>query len=329
MAPIPMSIDAVGRYLPSRVVTAAEMAERLDVDEEWILSKTGVAERRWVTDETPLDMAVAAAEDVFTRAAIDATDIDLLIHASATPHQMIPDTAALLQRELGLGLSGIKAFSVHSTCLSFLSALDIASAFIATGRHQRILVTSSEIGSAGIDMTEPESGALLGDMATAVLLSGEPDGDSSLRSLVLKTYGDGADLCRLEAGYAKHPLKTDTTPQDYMFHMDGPRVLAMAFQLYPPIVLEALQIAGVGVADIDVVVPHQASLLAVRSIQRALGMRDDQVILNIDKVGNCVAASLPGALFDAIDGKHLERGDTVLLAGTGAGLSMAAAVLTW
>ena len=104
---------------------------------------------------------------------------------------------------------------------------------------------------------------------------------------------------------------------------------ALAFEFFPPIVLAALAAADVGVEDIQLVVPHQASLLAIRSIQRALGMKDEQVILNIDKVGNCVAASLPGALFDAVEDKRVNRGDTVLLAGTGAGVSMGAAVLTW
>lgn len=324
-----LRITSVGRYLPLRVVTAAEMSETLGVSEEWILKRTGVAERRWVTDETPLDMAVAASNDAIKRSPVEIDDIDLIIYASATPHQLIPDTSALLQRELGLGRSGVKSFSIHSTCLSFFSSLDVVSAYLESERHSHALITSAEIGSAGVDTTEPESGALLGDMATAVIVSKDDSMQSRLRSLVLRTYGDGADLCRMEVGFAKHPMKTATTPEDYMFHMDGPQVFAMAYELFPPIVVEALQTAGVGVEDLDLVVPHQASLLAVRGIQRALGMTDDQVVLNIDKVGNCVAASLPGALFDAVEQKRVKRGDTILLAGTGAGLSMGAAVLDW
>lgn len=324
-----LRVDAVGRYLPPRVVTAAEMSDLLGVTEDWILKRTGVAERRWVTDETPLDMAVAAVNDVVARSEDGLDGVDLIIYASATPHQLIPDTSALLQRELGLGRTGVKSFSVHTTCLSFFSALDIVAAYMAAGTHRRALVVSAEVGSAGIDITEPESGALLGDMATAVLLSANGESGSELRSLVLKTYGDGADLCRMEAGFAKHPMKTETKPEDYMFHMDGPKVFALAYELFPPIVMEALDRAEVSVSDITLVVPHQASLLAVKAIQRALGVTDEQVILNIDKVGNCVAASLPGALFDAVEEKRIERGDTVLLAGTGAGVSMGAAVLTW
>jgi 3-oxoacyl-[acyl-carrier-protein] synthase III len=327
---ISLQIESVGRYLPERVVTAAEVAEMLGVEESWIIEKAGVAERRWVDGETPLEMSVAATRDALTRADLIPEDIDLIIYASATFHQIIPDTAALLQRELGLGRSGIKSFSVHSTCLSFLTALDIASSHLAMGKHRKVLVASAEIASAGLDKSEPESAALLGDMATAVIIGIPPEGsDSALHSLVLRTFGDGADLCRLEAGYAKHPLKVQTTPQDYMFHMDGPAVFRMAYELFPPIIAEALQEAGVGLADIDLVVPHQASLLAVRVMQRALGIRDDQIILNLDRFGNCVAASLPGALYDAIEDQMVARGDTVLLAGTGAGLSMAAAVLTW
>jgi len=324
-----LKIEAIGRYLPSRIVTAADIADQLGVTEKWIVDRTGVAERRWVTDETPLDMALAATKDALVKASIDAEDIDLIVYASATPHQLIPDTSTLLQRELGLGESGTKTFSLHSTCLSFMTALDVASAFIATGRHQRILIASAEIGSAGIDKSEPESGALLGDMSTAVLVTADVEGTSSLRSLIQRTYGIGADLCRMEIGYARHPLRVPTTPQDYMFHMDGPEVFRMAHRLFPPIIEEAVANADMTLDDIDLVVPHQASLGAIRSIQRSLGIDDDRVVINIDKYGNCVAASLPGALYEAVEDGRLQRGNTVLLAGTGAGLSMAAAVLTW
>ncbi len=325
-----MRIASVGRYLPERVVTAAELAEHIGVTEDWIIERTGVVERHWVNGETPAEMAAAAAREAFELGAVSPDDIDLIIHASATPHQFIPDTASLVQRELGLGMSGVKSFSVHSSCLSFLTALDIAASHIALGRHSRVLITTAEVGSVGIDFSEPESAALLGDMATAVLVTATGPGEGSeLRSLVHRTYGDGADLCRIEAGYAKHPLDPSTKPEDYLFHMEGPAVFRMAYRLFPPIIFEALETAGVTLQDIDLVIPHQASLLAVRSIQRALGVRDDQIILNLDRFGNCVAASLPGAMYDAVESGMVGRGDTVLLAGTGAGLSLAAAVMTW
>ncbi len=324
-----MRIQSVGRYLPERVVTAKEVAERIGVEESWILERAGVAERRWANDETPVEMAASAVKDCFERTETRLEDVDLIIHASATPQQFIPDTAALLQRELGLGRSGVKSFSVHATCLSFMTALDIADSFIALGRHGNVLITSAEIASKAIDFSEPESACLLGDMATAVLVSGSPGEESNLRSMVMRTYGDGADLCQIEAGAVKHPLAASTKPSDYLFHMDGPELMRFALEFFPPIIGEAVVTAGLGFDDIDLVIPHQASLLAIRTMQRALGASDDQIVVNIDRVGNCVAASLPGALYDAIGEGRVDRGDTLLFAGTGAGLSMAAAVITW
>lgn len=324
-----MRIASVGRYLPDRVVTAEELAPLLNVDPEWIIEKAGVAERRWVDGESPVEMASWASEEALKKADLEAEDIDLIIHAAATPHQFIPDTAVLVQRELGLGMSGIKSFSVHSTCLSFLTAFEIAASHIAAGIHENVLITSADIGSVGIDYSEPESAALLGDMATAVVVTGNHDSDSAIRSFVFRTYGEGADLCRVEGGYARHPNDPATKPEDFLFHMDGPAIFEMALNLFPPIIGQALVEADVAVEDVDMVIPHQASLLAIKVLQRAFGVRDDQILINIDRYGNCVAASLPGALYDAVEDGLISRGDTLFLAGTGAGLSMAASVLTW
>jgi len=323
-------IDSVGRYLPSTVVTAAELENRMQLPAGWIARKTGVLERRWVNGESPLEMALAACNDAFGRSTLAPEDVDLIIYAAATPHQILPDSASLLQRELGLGASGVKAFSVHSTCLSFITALDLAAMYIAAGSHHNVLIATAEISSIAIDFTHPESASLLGDMATAVLVTEAPTySSSSMRSYVFRTYGDHADLCRVEAGYAKHPLMPSTKDEDYLFHMEGPEIFRAAYRLFPPVIAEALGSAGVAIEDLGAVVPHQASMLAVRSIQRALGVRDDQIVMNIDRVGNCVAASIPGAMFDGIASGQIKRGDTVLLAGTGAGLSLAACVLEW
>lgn len=330
MDDIGIRIDAVGRYLPDRVVTAAELEDRMNLPEGWIARKTGVLERRWVDTESPVEMAAAACEDAFRRSSLTPEDLDLIIYAAATQHQMIPDTASLLQRELGLGSTGVKAFSVHSTCLSVLMALELASSYIAQGRHQNVLIATAEIGSIAIDFTQPESASLLGDMATAMLVTKSPPGsDSKMRSMVFKTYADYADLCQIEVGHAKHPLMPSTTKEDYLFHMDGPGVFRAAYKLFPPIIAEALDEANATIDEIDVVIPHQASLLAVKSMQRAFGVTDEQIVINLDRVGNCVAASIPGAIFDGLDTGKIHRGDTVLLAGTGAGLSLAASVLTW
>ncbi len=331
MTPIPMRISAVGRYVPARIVTAAELDRLMDLPDGWVLRKTGVSERHWADGETPIEMAVAASEEAFERSGWSPEDIDLIIYAATTLEQLIPDTAPLLQRALGLGSSGIKSFTVHSTCLSFMTALDIAASHIAAGRHDRVMIVGAEIPSMALNFSEPESAALLGDMATAVLLTGSDAGSSRLRALEFQTHGDGADLCRIEGGgpYKTFGRSQPLNPEDHVFQMDGRAVFKYASQVFPPVFDSALQLAGITSDDLDLFIPHQASLRGIRLIHRACGVPDEKVIINLHRFGNCVACSLPGAIYDAVEEGKISEGDTVLLAGTGAGLSAAAAVLTW
>ncbi len=331
MEGIPLRVVGLGRYLPDQVVTAAELDERMRLPAGWVMGNTGVAERRWANGETPVEMAAAAVADAVSRADATVLDFDTLIYASSTPHQGVPDTAALLLRELGRGDTGTRAFSVHSTCMSFLAALEVAAGLLAAGRSEGVMIATAETPSLAADFDEPESAALLGDMATAVAVRASSAGEASeLRSLVLSTFGNGADLCRIEGGgVAKHALFPSTKREDYLFHMDGPRAFRMAYRLLPGVLGEALEGAGVGLDDVSLVVPHQASLRGVRLIQRAFGVGDDRVMINLDRFGNCVAASIPGALYDAVADRRIARGDVVLLVGTGAGLTVGAGVLIW
>lgn len=331
MTSLGLQIAGLGRYLPRRIVSAADIESAASLPEGWVAKKTGVLERRWVDGETLLEMAAAASHEAVAAAEIDLDAIDLIMFASATPYQAIPDTASLLQRELGLGSSGIQSFTVHSTCLSFLTALDLASAQLFVGRHKRILIVSADIASIAIDMTEPESAALLGDMAVAAVVTAPPEGSSSaIHSFVFQTFGEGADLCEVRGGgVRKHPNDPSTKPEDYLFHMDGPQVMDLALRCFPQVFGRAIVEAGLTFDAIDLVVPHQASLKAITLLQMALGFPAEKVMINLDRYGNCVAASLPGALYDAVESGRLKRGDTVVLAGSGAGVSFAAAALTW
>jgi len=306
------------------------MDQLLGVSSGWVEKRTGVSQRHWVADETPVFMAAAAARDALKRSGLEACDIDLIIYAAASPQQFIPDTASLVQRELGLGNSGTKAFSIHSTCLGFLTALDVAATYIEAGKHQRILITGAEIASVGLDMNSPESAALFGDMGTAAVVSAARGTGSVLGSLVFETYGDGADLCRISGG-GPHWLQDppERGHEDSVFRMDGPAVFRLAIKYFPSLLDRALQIAGVEQSDIDILVPHQASLHGLRAIPRKWGFPDDRVMVNIGRFGNCISCSLPSALFDALEQGRIKRGDTVMLAGSGAGVSLAAAVLTW
>jgi len=275
-------------------------------------------------------MAAQAAREAVQKAGLELTDVDLIINASGTQQQAIPDGAPLLQQELGMGQSGVPAFSIHATCLSFLMALDVAAGFLITQRYRRILIVTAEVGSCGINFKEPESAALIGDAAAAVVVTLIPaDEPSALNAFHFETYGSGADLTVIKGGGSgKHPNHPDTQPEDNLFHMNGPQLLKMT-RRYAPDFLERLRPGlSEGLGNIKLVIPHQASLLALRML-RHFGWLDDEVMITLDRFGNCVSASIPVTLYEAIKQGRLHRGDEVLLVGTGAGLSLGGVILTY
>lgn len=326
----PLQIIGAGRYVPERVVTAEEVEQLCGIKPGWIARRAGVLERRWATGETASFMAAAAAREAMAQANLDWNGIDLILNASGTVQQAIPDGAALLQRELGLGMSGIPCMSVNATCLSFLVALDMAASLLATGRYRTILIYSSDVGSIGLNFKEPESASLIGDGAAAVVVRRTPDGEASrMVATQFATYGDGAHLTEIRGGgSARHPTNPKTQPEDNLFHMEGPEVLRMALK-HGGGLLEAVRLGlSKSMAGVEWVIPHQTSLMGIRALQ-GFGWAADRIVETLPKFGNCVAASLPMTLYEAISTGRLQRGEEFLLVGTGAGLSLGAMILVY
>jgi 3-oxoacyl-[acyl-carrier-protein] synthase-3 len=327
---ITIKIAGMGRYLPERVVSNTEVEALCRLPAGWIASRTGVHERRWVTDETNAVMAARAVGEAVAEAGLALTDIDLILNASGTQQQSIPDGAALIQRELGLAESGIPAFSIHATCLSFLMALDTAANLLAVGRYRTILIVSAEIPSAGINFEEPESAALMGDAAAAVVLTRTPPGESSsLLAARFETYSVGASYAEVRGGGThRHPNAAGTTPEDNLFHMNGPQLLKLS-RKYSGNFLERLR-PGLshGLGDVQRVVPHQASILGLRLLSH-FGWPPERVQVTLDRLGNSVAASIPVTLYEGVQRGEINRGDEILLIGTGAGLSLGGVILRY
>ncbi len=322
-AALRVKVVSTGFYAPPRVETAAELAPRIGTSEEWIVERTAVRERR-ISDE-PIEVMAAHA----ARAALRSGDApDLIVNASVSTRQLIPDTSVYIQQELGL--EGIPSFSIHASCLSFLVALQNAAALVAAGAFRRVLVVSAERGSLGRDMAEPESAALLGDGAAAVVLEATPKGEASeLAGFRMNTWPRGAALTEVRGfGQACAPGDAATRPEDQLFSMDGPGVYKMALRRVPALVRGLLADQGLGVDDIDWVVPHQASGPGLAMLPR-LGFPVERTVNIVGQFGNCVAASIPMALAHLAGSGRLRRGQNVLLVGTGAGFSVAGAILRW
>jgi 3-oxoacyl-[acyl-carrier-protein] synthase III len=328
--PLAVRIAGLGSYLPERIVTNAELEAKFGLQPGWIAKRTGVLERRYATDETTVSQAVAASKIALERSGIQLEQIDAIIGANLA-QQTIPCTAALVQKALGAPDGSSACWDVNATCLSFMMALHSAALLIAAGQYQNILIFSSEIASPSLNPLEPESASLFGDAAAAIVLTASTDLTSTGSSLIgakFQTSSSGSHLTELLGGGTLHrPQFTHDHPELNLFHMDGPAIFKHAARTMPAFLEKFLNSIGWEISKIDALVPHQASGHGVQSISSRLGFTPEQVIFNLPTRGNCVAASIPLALTEAVEAGRIRRGDRVLLAGTAAGLTLGAVSL--
>ena len=317
-----LRITGIGYYLPPQVETAADLSLKIGRSQQWIERRTGVIERRI----SAVDVDVMGAE-AGRMALGDGPPPDLIINASAVGKQALPDTSVFIQRELGF--EGIPSFTIHATCLSFLVALKTAASFIVTEAFQRILIISTDRGSRGRNLKEPESAALLGDAAAAVVVESPRKGENSkLICWKMQTFPEGAELTQLRGGGTHLPPHDPLMKmEDNLFTMQGPRVYKMARQQVYTLIQELMQAQNLDRSDIDLVIPHQTSGYGVQAYVKYGGFAQNQVVDIVGRTGNCVAASIPLALALAHEEGRFQRNDLLLLIGTGAGLSIAAALL--
>jgi 3-oxoacyl-[acyl-carrier-protein] synthase III len=327
---LPLKIIGLGRYLPKRIVPSSELEALCGLPEGWVERRNGVRERRWVTDETSSFMSAQAALEALDEAKLKPNQLDLIINASGTGEQAIPDTGSLIQRQLGLGKSGIPAMTVHTTCLSFVAGMDVAANFLQNGRYKNILIASCDVASCGINPNEPESASLVGDAAAAVVITRSAEGEKSiLHHAHFKTYGEGAYLTSIMGGGSRfHPGFSNHKAEDDLFHMDGPAILRVVREIAGNFLEELYPGLSKSLVDIDVVVPHQASKVGLMMLER-FGWPKSKIMSTLETLGNCVAASIPATLYQTVRDGHLQRGQKLLIAGTGAGLSIGGLVLTF
>ena len=316
-----IKISGIGYYLPKNIETSEKLAPKIDKSVDWIISQTGVKERR--VSNIDVDLMGAKASKLALKNEVP----DLILNASGVGKQVIPDTSVFIQKELGF--KGIPSFTIHSTCLSFLVALNTAANFISQGSYKKILIVSSDRGARGRNFNEPESAALLGDAAAAVLVEKALDDEEScMLDFTMNTYPEGSHLTEVRGGGTNlHPHDKETSFSDNLFTMNGPMIYKMARKtVYNQIQLD-LENNNLKVDDIDLIVPHQASGLAVKAYSKYGGFKRDKVVDILEKTGNCVAASLPLALALAYEQDKIKRGDLIYFIGTGAGLSVASCLL--
>lgn len=330
---LPIRLLGTGEYRPERCLASQELDRRWGKKLGWTARHSGI-ERRYYAGpgETTSAMAALAARSALASAGIEAHELDCIVSACSVMEQAIPCTAALIQRQLGLGESGIPAFDVNATCLSFIAALDVLSAAMAVGRYRRVLIVSSEIASAGLRDDDAETAMLFGDGAAAVVLGlASADEASAILGTHFETFSAGADLCQVRSGGTRiRPhVEIDEFLRGAFFEMHGRATYRMAAQRLPAFLDRLFQRAQIVLGELACIVPHQASGKALDHLEATLNLRSDLLVRVLAERGNQMAASIPVALHHAIGTGRVKRGDLFALVGSGAGLSFGGAILRY
>ncbi len=316
-----------GGYVPERVMTNDDWALLVDTTDEWITQRTGIKRRRVAAeDETTLTLAANAAEVAIKDAGLIPADIGEIIIATDTPELYTPDTAALLQHRLGC--DHIPAYDLGgSGCAGFVQALDIARARIAYS-PRNVLVVGVELITRLLDWTDRATSVLFGDAAGAVVL-GPEGGQARLLEVVSGTDGSQAEILTLATGGTRNPFnEASLAAGDYnRLVMDGPKVFTEAVKRMSASVEDLLVRIDKTTDDVDLVIPHQANLRIIDAIGRRLGLSEEQVYVNIQEYGNTGSATVPFALWEAVETGRIKDGDLVVLTAFGAGLHWASAAL--
>ncbi len=326
----PIALLGTGHALPATAVTSQALDQQYHHPLGTIERVGGVRQRYFAAPhETAAQLAAQAAHRALDAAGLTLADLDCLVAASGTMDQGMPCNAALIHRELGLSTRAIPAFDINASCLGFLAALDTLSWPIAAGRYRHVLVVAADLASCGLNWNTLESSAIFGDGAAAAVLGTCPDGRARVLATALNTLSEGVDLCRIPAGGSRyHPTRIQQPFAPLtQFHMDGKGVFKLTAAHLPDFVERLLASAQCTRDQLDWIVPHQASQLALAHLSKRLGFPAHKVINIFAEHGNQVAASLPTALDIAIRDGRIQRGQRLLLLGAGAGVSLGGAIL--
>ncbi|MDX8430560.1 MAG: 3-oxoacyl-[acyl-carrier-protein] synthase III C-terminal domain-containing protein [Candidatus Algichlamydia australiensis] len=327
---INIELIGVGKYLPSRKVAASGIDNTLKTKLGWSLNATGVKYRFFSDGETSSEMGAKAINEAIKNTNISKFDFDALVSVGGTTQQPIPCTASLIAAQLGLR-KGLIAFDVNATCLGFLVALDLLAKQISLGCYNRVALVASEIASEGLNWQQKESAALFGDGAAAVIIGPGKKGGSKIIASHFETYSEGVEFCQIRGGSAKLHAKyhSKENSSEYLFDMHGSSLFKLVMKKLPSFLKDLLAQANLALSDIDLVIPHQASLSALTLLRKRLGLSEKKFFINVHEHGNIISASIPLALHDALNQDRIQRGNKVLLLGSSAGVSLGGVVLEY
>lgn len=325
---LPVEIAGLSAYLPERVLSNQDLEQMVDTSDEWIFPRTGIRERRIAADdEATSDMALAAAREALQRAELDAAELDAVLVATCTPDYSFPATACLVQA--GIGAGNAMACDLEAACSGFLYGLSWASGMIATGMAQNVLLIGAETLSRFTDYTDRRSCILFGDAAGAAVLHRSQNGGEVLYT-ELGSDGSRPDILIVPAGGSRRPASRETVESgEHYMHLQGRDVFKLAVNKLIELMQRLPERTGIALDDIKMVIPHQSNVRIVNSALERAGLDLDKAYMNIDRVGNTSAASIPLAMAEAVERGELERGDLALLLAFGGGLTWGSVLMRY
>ena len=322
-------ISALGCYVPPRVLTNQDLAEIVDTNDQWIVERTGIRERRIASpDMATSDMAIRAAGEVLAARGIPATDLDAILVCTVTPDMLFPSTACIVQNQLGA--SGAWGFDLVAACSGFVYGITTAAHLVGAGTHRKVLVIGADTMSRILDYTDRSTCILFGDGAGAFLVEACDELELGFVGHLNEIDGSGGPSLCMPAGGSRLPASAETVAQRLHYvKQEGQQVFKFAVRKMYEVCDSLLKKHGFTPEDVKLLIPHQANRRIIKATAERLGLPEERVVINLDRYGNTTAATIPLATRDALVDGRLKKGDLVLFAAVGAGYTVGANLWRW
>ncbi|AFN75681.1 3-oxoacyl-(acyl-carrier-protein) synthase III [Melioribacter roseus P3M-2] len=315
-------------YVPDKVFDNKYFESIVETSDEWIITRTGIKERRILENGATSDLAVGAIQDLIKNSDLKPEEIDVIIIATVTPDMFFPSTACLVQDKIGA--KNAWGFDLSAACSGFLFALQTGAALIESGRYKKVLVVGADKMSSITDYTDRNTCILFGDAASAVLLEPTEDLSYGIKDSILHCDGSGKDSLYMKAGGSLMPASHETVDKKlHYIYQDGKAVFKVAVKGMADVSYEIMEKNNLKPEDVAYLVPHQANLRIISATAERMGISQDKVMINIDKYGNTTAATIPLCLTEYYRDGKLKKGDNLILSAFGAGFTWGAIYLTW
>jgi 3-oxoacyl-[acyl-carrier-protein] synthase III len=323
-------IRSVGRFLPERRLTNQELEKMVETSDEWIVSRTGIRERRILEPGLGNSyMAIRAAQECLQRAGVEAAEVDAIIVGTVTPDMFFPSTACLVQQ--GIGATKAWGFDLSAGCSGFIFSVTTGAQLIESGRYQKVLAIGSDVMSSIIDYEDRNTCVLFGDAAGAVLLEPCPESGFGILDFNQRIDGAGGEFLHMKAGGSRKPASLETVQKkEHYVYQEGRQVFKFAVTEMAEISAQIMERNGLGGEDIKLFIPHQANLRIIDASAKRMGLDPQKVVINIERYANTTAGTIPLCLYDAlVETKRLQKGDYVVMSAFGAGFTWGTILMRW